>query len=98
MDYSYGGTLHELPFSAYETLLVDAMEGDMTLFNRGDQVEEAWRIMEPILDAWQTPPPRGVCHLRGRQLGPGGGRRPHRPRRAHLAAAEQADEPDEARR
>ena len=60
MDYSYGGTLQELPFSAYETLLVDAMEGDMTLFNRGDQVETAWRIMQPILDAWRTPPPHGI--------------------------------------
>ena len=37
MDYSYGGTLYELPFSAYETVLVDVMEGDMTLFTRGDR-------------------------------------------------------------
>ena len=76
MDYSYGTTLHELPFSAYETVLVDAMEGDMTLFKRGDQVEEAWRIVGPD--------PRGV----GRQAGPrasrstrpaaGGRRRPTR--------------------
>jgi glucose-6-phosphate 1-dehydrogenase len=60
MDFSYGSTLHELPFSAYETLLVDAMEGDMTLFNRGDQVEQAWRIVDPILEAWSTAPPRGL--------------------------------------
>ena len=54
MDYSYGGTLDELPFSAYETVLVDAMEGDMTLFKRGDQVERAWDIMQPVLDAWSA--------------------------------------------
>ncbi len=56
MDYSYGSSLRELPFSAYETVLVDAMQGDMTLFKRGDQVEEAWHIMQPLLDAWSTAP------------------------------------------
>jgi glucose-6-phosphate 1-dehydrogenase len=60
MDFSYGGTLEELPFSAYETVLVDAMEGDMTLFKRGDQVERAWEIMQPVLDAWATAPARGI--------------------------------------
>ena len=70
MDYSYGGTLHELPFSAYETLLVDAGEGDMTLFNRGDQVETAWRIMQPILDAWKTPPKHGISIYEAGTWGP----------------------------
>jgi len=60
MDFSYGSTLNELPFSAYETVLVDAMEGDMTLFKRGDQVEEAWRIMQPVLDAWAPAPARSL--------------------------------------
>ena len=58
MDYSYGTTLNELPFSAYETVLVDAMEGDMTLFTRGDQAEEAWRIVGPVLEAWAAKPER----------------------------------------
>ena len=60
MDYSYGSTLRELPFSAYETVLVDVMQGDMTLFKRGDQIEEAWRIMEPVLEAWSTASRRGI--------------------------------------
>ena len=60
MDYSYGMTLHELPFSAYETVLVDVMEGDMTLFTRGDQAEEAWRIVGPILDEWAGKPGREI--------------------------------------
>jgi glucose-6-phosphate 1-dehydrogenase len=34
---------------AYERLLVAAMEGDGTLFAREDYVEEAWRIVDPIL-------------------------------------------------
>jgi glucose-6-phosphate 1-dehydrogenase len=37
--------------SAYERLLYDAMEGDSTLFARQDYVEEAWRIVDPILTA-----------------------------------------------
>jgi glucose-6-phosphate 1-dehydrogenase len=38
---------------AYETLLLDVMRGDATLFMRGDQVEEAWKIVMPILDYWK---------------------------------------------
>jgi glucose-6-phosphate 1-dehydrogenase len=52
MDFSYGSGLEELPFSAYETLLLDCMVGDQTLFNRDDQVEEAWRVVNPILESW----------------------------------------------
>jgi glucose-6-phosphate 1-dehydrogenase len=70
MDYSYGGTLKELPFSAYETVLVDAMEGDMTLFKRGDQVEQAWRLMDPILEAWKQPPARGLPIYEAGSWGP----------------------------
>jgi glucose-6-phosphate 1-dehydrogenase len=70
MDYSYGGTLKELPFSAYETVLLDAMEGDMTLFKRGDQVEQAWRLMDPILAAWKTPPARGLPIYEAGSWGP----------------------------
>jgi glucose-6-phosphate 1-dehydrogenase len=42
---------------AYETLLLDVMEGDATLFMRDDQVEAAWKVIEPILHAWETRPP-----------------------------------------
>jgi glucose-6-phosphate 1-dehydrogenase len=35
---------------AYERLLGDAMEGDQTLFAREDYVEEAWRIVDPVLN------------------------------------------------
>jgi len=43
---------------AYETLLLDAMLGDATLFTRGDEVEAEWRIITPIQQAWaQLPPP-----------------------------------------
>ena len=42
---------------AYETLLLDIMEGNATLFMRKDQVEAAWKIIMPILDAWQNRTP-----------------------------------------
>ncbi|AQG79168.1 glucose-6-phosphate dehydrogenase [Spirosoma montaniterrae] len=42
---------------AYETLLLDVMTGDATLFMRADQVEAAWQVVTPILDAWAAEPP-----------------------------------------
>jgi glucose-6-phosphate 1-dehydrogenase len=70
MDYSYGTTLHELPFSAYETVLVDAMEGDMTLFTRGDQAEEAWRVVGPVLEEWAAKPDREIPIYEAGSWGP----------------------------
>jgi glucose-6-phosphate 1-dehydrogenase len=43
---------------AYQTLLLDAMRGDPTLFTRGDEIEAQWSIITPIEEAWtQLPPP-----------------------------------------
>ena len=42
---------HTKPF------LLDVMEGNATLFMRKDQVEAAWKIIMPILEAWQNRPP-----------------------------------------
>jgi glucose-6-phosphate 1-dehydrogenase len=43
---------------AYQTLLLDAMRGDATLFTRGDEIEAEWSIITPIEEAWaQMPPP-----------------------------------------
>lgn len=39
---------------AYETLLLDIMQGDATLFMRADQVEAAWRILMPIINSWEA--------------------------------------------
>ncbi len=41
---------------AYETLLLDAIRGDATLFMRADQVECAWQVVSPILEAWESIP------------------------------------------
>ncbi len=42
---------------AYETLLLDVMEGNATLFMRSDQVEAAWKIIMPIQEAWDARQP-----------------------------------------
>ena len=52
MDFSYGAAFLEQTPDAYERLLLDVMVGDPTLFIRADEVEQAWRIVEPILDLW----------------------------------------------
>jgi glucose-6-phosphate 1-dehydrogenase len=43
--------------SAYETLLLDVMQGDQTLFIRRDEIENQWRLITPILEAWTKQPP-----------------------------------------
>ncbi|HET6383326.1 MAG TPA: glucose-6-phosphate dehydrogenase [Armatimonadota bacterium] len=56
MNFAYDATFGEFPATAYETLLLDAMEGDPTLFNRSDTVELAWEILTPVLERWKSPP------------------------------------------
>ena len=56
MDFSYQNAFGGQAPVAYETLLLDAMRGDPTLFTRGDEVENQWRIITPIEDAWQQLP------------------------------------------
>jgi len=54
MDFNYGSSFGERSPSAYETLLVDAMTGDATLYTRQDMVEASWRAVQPILDDWSA--------------------------------------------
>ncbi|HEX2923197.1 MAG TPA: glucose-6-phosphate dehydrogenase [Chloroflexota bacterium] len=42
---------------AYETLLMDVIQGDATLFMRADQVEAAWSVVTPVLEAWAETEP-----------------------------------------
>ena len=54
MNFRYGTTFGgEVP-EAYETLLLDAMLGDPTLFARHDFVEASWALIGPVLDLWRT--------------------------------------------
>jgi len=45
---------HEADYDAYEDLLLDVIEGDRTLFLRYDEVEWAWRTVDPVLRVWAT--------------------------------------------
>jgi len=53
MVFNYKGTYENDSPEAYETLLLDAMTGDQTLFMRGDQVEAAWELVMPIIHLWE---------------------------------------------
>jgi glucose-6-phosphate 1-dehydrogenase len=52
MDFRYDDWFPKEPNVGYETLLYDVMIGDQTLYMRADIVEEGWRIVQPVLDAW----------------------------------------------
>jgi glucose-6-phosphate 1-dehydrogenase len=52
MTFKYGDYFKTVPSTGYETLLYDCMTGDATLFQRADNIEAGWRIVQPILDAW----------------------------------------------
>ena len=52
MDFCYQDAFGESPSPAYETLLLDTMLGDATLFTRSDEVEMAWRVMDPLIELW----------------------------------------------
>ena len=52
MNFRYGSAFGQPVPEAYETLLLDAMLGDATLFARHDFVEASWALITPVLDAW----------------------------------------------
>ncbi len=58
MEFLYGRAFGVRTPDAYERLMLDAMLGDQTLFTRADEVEQAWQVIDPILQAWaeQEPP------------------------------------------
>jgi glucose-6-phosphate 1-dehydrogenase len=55
MDFSYGSSFGVATSEAYHRLLLDSMLGDQTLFTRADEVEEAWRVVTPLVVAWDAP-------------------------------------------
>ena len=57
MDFTYGSAFSVDSPDAYETLILDALLGDPSLFTRADEVEHAWGIVTPILEAWAGGPP-----------------------------------------
>jgi len=52
MEFHYADWFPKAAHVGYETLIYDVMIGDQTLFMRADMVEQGWRIVQPVLDAW----------------------------------------------
>ena len=56
LSFRYADWFPREPNVGYETLIYDCMIGDQTLFQRADMVEQTWRVVQPVLDAWATAP------------------------------------------
>ena len=54
LSFNYQKEFRGVMPEAYERLLLDALEGDASLFARADEVEAAWEICDPILEAWES--------------------------------------------
>ena len=70
MDFTYDASFGTASPEAYERLLLDAMKGDATLFIRNDEIEEAWDLLAPILNAWDSANPPPVCQYQAGTWGP----------------------------
>ncbi|UGS34969.1 glucose-6-phosphate dehydrogenase [Capillimicrobium parvum] len=69
MEFLYGTAFMSQSPEAYERLITDAMRGDATLFTRNDEVEAQWRIIDPVLGAWQRDDPP-LAHYEAGSQGP----------------------------
>ncbi len=56
MDFHYSDLTNTTVPAAYERLLLDCMQGDATLYARGDAVIKAWEFVQPLINAWNTNP------------------------------------------
>ncbi|HEY2459721.1 MAG TPA: glucose-6-phosphate dehydrogenase [Candidatus Acidoferrum sp.] len=70
MNFSYREGFGGGARSAYATLLTDCVRGDATLFDRGDSVEAAWAIVDPILDVWSAAKTESVPQYSSGSWGP----------------------------
>ncbi len=55
LDFDYREHFGTAPADAYQRLLMDAINGDATLFLRADEIEASWRYADEVLDGWQQP-------------------------------------------
>jgi glucose-6-phosphate 1-dehydrogenase len=75
MDFTYGHSFTRDAPEAYETLLLDAMLGDASLFTRADEVEAAWGIVTPLIETWRSwdeksDPDSEICFYEAGSWGP----------------------------
>jgi len=70
MDFMYKEAFGDANPPAYETLLLDMMLGDATLFTRSDEVEAAWRVVDPLISYWEGHPPAAMPTYAAGSWGP----------------------------
>ncbi len=70
MDFTYGSAFQVDSPDAYETLILDALLGDASLFTRADEVEEAWSIVDPVIQAWAEEGPPDFPNYEAGTWGP----------------------------
>jgi glucose-6-phosphate 1-dehydrogenase len=70
MRFSYKESFRAPTPEAYETLLLDVIRADATLFMRADQVEAAWGVVQPILEDWESHPPLDFPNYAAGSWGP----------------------------
>ena len=70
MNFQYKDYFKQAPAVGYETLIYDCLIGDATLFQRADQVEAAWALVEPVLEGWANTTPRHFPNYASGSEGP----------------------------
>ena len=70
MNFHYKDYFEEVARTGYETLLYDCMMGEATLFQRADNVEAGWAVVQPILDLWATEKEKDFPNYKAGSWGP----------------------------
>jgi glucose-6-phosphate 1-dehydrogenase len=70
MNFDYAEAFGETSAPAYETLLLDVMIGEATLFTRSDEVDAAWRVVDPLIKYWESHKPRRMPTYAAGSWGP----------------------------
>lgn len=70
MDFDYIEQFKVEPPEAYATLLLDCIKGDQTLFKNRMEIEDAWRIVQPVLDYWKANPDKDLPNYASGSDGP----------------------------
>jgi glucose-6-phosphate 1-dehydrogenase len=70
MRFGYGDAFKASRYTGYEVMIYACSHGDATLFSRGDLVEAAWRVAQPLLDAWASEPAPAFPNYARQSWGP----------------------------
>jgi len=70
MAFNYGDSFKASRYTGYEVMIYSCTHGDATLFSRGDLVEAAWRIAQPIMDYWSENPAKDFPNYTRNSWGP----------------------------